>query len=93
MRRWVNLTQKKLYTQLFYKNSVHIVIRKYAGRLKVVVGQQELTMLDPNEETISVFQIHVIDRYNSTNQFNDVALIQVNSLKRIAKAICFVILL
>ena len=51
----------------------------------MVVGQQELTMLDPNEETISVFQIHVIDRYNSTNQFNDVALIQVNSLKRIAK--------
>ena len=51
--------------------------RKYAGRLRVVVGQQELTMVDPYEETIPVFQIHVIDRYNSTAQVNDVALLQV----------------
>jgi hypothetical protein len=78
MRCWVNLTKKSYTRSYFFLNSVHIVIRKYAGKLKVVVGQQELTMLDPNEETISVFQIHVIDRYNSTNQFNDVALIQVN---------------
>ncbi len=43
----------------------------------MVVGQQELTMLDPYEETIPVYQIHVIDRYNSSTQVNDVALLQV----------------
>jgi hypothetical protein len=43
----------------------------------VVVGQQELTVVDPYEETISLYQIHVIDRYNSTTQVNDVALLQV----------------
>lgn len=74
MRRRVNLNQRNMTMQFF---NFARYIRKYSGRLKVVVGQQELTMLDPNEETISIFQVHVMDRYNSTNQINDVALLQV----------------
>lgn len=56
---------------------VVLLIRKSASKLKVVVGQQELTIVDPYEETISIYQIHIIDRYNSTTQVNDVALLQV----------------
>ncbi|XP_046655758.1 transmembrane protease serine 9-like [Daphnia pulicaria] len=65
-----------IYSQGWIVTTASCVSGKSASKLKVVVGQQELTVVDPYEETISLYQIHVIDRYNSTTQMNDVALLQ-----------------
>lgn len=54
-----------------------ILIRKTASKLKVVVGQVSAINADPNEQTLAVYTITPVPQYNSTNKYNDIALLKV----------------
>ena len=52
--------------------------RKLLRDMAVVVGQYSLIAADPDESVIGILSITVNPSYNSTTQYSDIALIEVN---------------
>ncbi|KAI9559774.1 hypothetical protein GHT06_013780 [Daphnia sinensis] len=65
-----------IYSEKWIVTAASCIVGKVASKLQVVVGQLELTAVDPNEEAIQVYQIYPFDGYDSVHQVHDVAMIQ-----------------
>ncbi|XP_046463177.1 trypsin alpha-like [Daphnia pulex] len=65
-----------IYSERWVVTTASCVSGKIPSALRAVVGQQDLTKPDANEEIISIYQIKIFTQYDAVNQANDIALIQ-----------------
>ncbi|XP_046463180.1 trypsin alpha-like [Daphnia pulex] len=68
-----------IYSTRWIVTTASCVVGKTASKLKVVVGQVSAINADPNEQTLAVYTITPVPQYNSTNQFNDIALLKLTA--------------
>lgn len=66
-----------IYSERWVVTTASCVSGKIPSALRAVVGQQDFTQPDANEEIISIYQIKIFTQYDAVNQANDIALIQV----------------
>ncbi|KAI9559773.1 hypothetical protein GHT06_013779 [Daphnia sinensis] len=68
-----------IYSAKWIVTTASCIVGKSAGNLKVITGQQDLTVLDPHEESHAVYRIVPFSEYDPTNQLHDVALLQLTN--------------
>ncbi|EFX71081.1 hypothetical protein DAPPUDRAFT_231560 [Daphnia pulex] len=68
-----------IYSARWIITTASCVAGKTASKLKVVVGQVSAITADPNEQTLTVYTITPVPQYNSTNKFNDIALLKLSA--------------
>ncbi|XP_046655762.1 trypsin alpha-like isoform X2 [Daphnia pulicaria] len=68
-----------IYSARWIITTASCVTGKTASKLKVVVGQVSAINADPNEQTLAVYTVTPVPQYNSTNKYNDIALLKLTA--------------
>ncbi|XP_059350262.1 coagulation factor IX-like isoform X2 [Daphnia carinata] len=68
-----------IYSEKWIVTTASCIVGKTASNLKVVTGQQDLTVLDPHEEIHAVYRLVPFSEYDATNKLHDVALLQLTN--------------